>query len=62
MTARRIVEIIKSRGEFVVTWHYRNDALRRAVTKLCQHKVLWCRASRRGEATYVLHKDFNPCS
>jgi hypothetical protein len=60
MTPRRILDITKAKGEFVVTWHYRNDALRRVVSRLCAAKALWCKSSARGESVYVLHKDFKP--
>ena len=58
MTPQRIIDIVKAKGEFTVTWHYRNDNLRRAVSRLCAAKVLWCKSNKRGEAVYVLHKDF----
>jgi hypothetical protein len=58
MTPAKIVAIVKAKGEFRVTWHYRNDNLRRVVSRLCAAKVLWCKSNRRGEAVYVLHKNF----
>ena len=62
MTPRRILQIAKHQGQFVVTWHYRNDNLRRVVSRLCASKALWCKSNKRGEAVYVLHRDFKPGS
>ena len=59
MTPLRILRIAKSTGEFRVTWHYRNDNLRRVVSRLCAAKALWCKSNSRGEAVYVLHRDLN---
>ena len=56
MTPRKILEIAHSKGEFIVTWHYRNDNLRRAVSRLCAAKALWCKSNKRGEAVYVPYK------
>lgn len=58
MTPRKILDIAAAKGEFVVTWHYRNDNLRRVVSRLCAAKALWCKSNKRGEAVYVLHRKF----
>jgi hypothetical protein len=53
----KIMQLVRQKGEFVVTWHYRNDRLRRTVSKLCKEKKLWCKSNCRGKAVYILHKE-----
>jgi predicted transcriptional regulator len=52
------VQIAKSKGEFRVTWHYRNDALNRACRRLVATGLL--RRSRRGGGGVTIYEPARP--
>lgn len=53
MTPERIVAIARQKGEFRVSWQYRNDTLRRQCRKLCKLGLLKQRRCRPGEDLFV---------
>lgn len=52
-TPRRILEIVRSKGSFVVSWRYRDEALMKACRKLAKEGLLyWPRKQAPGSTIF----------
>lgn len=54
MTGNRVLDIVRRRGVFEVTWHYRNADLRRACMKMCRAGLLRHRRYAPGSDHFIL--------
>ncbi len=54
MTPGRILRIAKAKGEFSVTWHYRNDAVRQKCELMVRAGLLKRKRCAAGSDLYAL--------